>query len=116
MAYLFETELLENKLVFLSIMDIYGLGKSSSLLVCKRLGFSKNLKTKNLSKDQLMQLSETIESLNKELAGALKKSKILGVQKLVSIKSYKGLRKIKGLPIRGQRTRTNAKTAIKRFN
>ena len=116
MAYLFETELLENKLVFLSIMDIYGLGKFSSLLVCKRLGFSKNLKTKNLSKDQLTQLIETIESLNKELAGALKKSKILRVQKLVSIRSYKGLRKIKGLPIRGQRTRTNAKTARKRFN
>jgi small subunit ribosomal protein S13 len=116
MAYLFETELLENKLVFLSIMHIYGLGKFSSLLVCKRLGFSKNLKTKNLSKDQLTQLIETIEGLNKELAGALKKSKILYTQKLVSIRSYKGLRKIKGLPIRGQRTHTNAKTARKRFN
>lgn len=116
MAYLFETELLENKLVFLSIMHIYGLGKFSSLLVCKRLGFSKNLKTKNLSKDQLILLIETIEGLNKELAGALKKSKILCTQKLVSIRSYKGLRKIKGLPIRGQRTHTNAKTARKRFN
>lgn len=116
MAYIFETELSENKLVFLSLMDIYGLGKFLSLLVCKRLGFSKNLKTKDLSKDQLTELIETIESLNKELAGALKKSKMLRVQKLVYIRSYKGLRKIKGLPIRGQRTRTNAKTAKKRFN
>jgi small subunit ribosomal protein S13 len=116
MIYLFEAELLENKLVFLSIMHIYGLGKFSSLLVCKRLGFSKNLKTNNLSKDQLTQLIETIEGLNKELAGALKKSKILHTKKLVSIRSYKGLRKIKGLPIRGQRTHTNAKTARKRFN
>ena len=116
MVYLFETELPDNKLVFLSIMHIYGLGKTSSLFVCKRLGFSKSLKMKDLSKDQLNKLIKTIESLNKELAGALKKSKLLSTQKLVSIKSYKGLRKIKGLPIRGQRTRTNAKTAKKRLN
>lgn len=116
MIYLFETELPDNKLVFLSIMHIYGLGKTSSSFVCKRLGFSKSLKMKDLSKDQINKLIKTIESLNKELAGALKKSKLLSTQKLVSIKSYKGLRKIKGLPIRGQRTRTNAKTAKKRLN
>jgi len=115
MIYLFETELPENKLVFLSIMYIYGLGKVSSLLVCKRLGFSKSLRMKDLSKDQLNKLIKTIESLNKKLAGVLKKSKLLSMQKLVSIKSYKGLRKLRGLPVRG-RTRTNAKTARKRFN
>ena len=116
MIYLFESELIENKLIFLSIMRIYGIGNISSLFICKKLGFSKNLKIKNLSKDQISSLIKTIGSLNKELAGDLKKLKILRNQKLVSIKTYKGLRKIKGLPIRGQRTHTNAKTARKRFN
>ena len=115
MVYLFESELPENKLVFLSLMHVYGLGKSISLLICKRLGFSKNLKVKHLSKEQINKLVKTIENLDKELASDLKKLKILSTKKLVNIKSYKGLRKIKGLPIRGQRTHTNAKTSRKRF-
>ena len=116
MVYLFESELPENKLVFLSLMHVYGLGKSISLLICKRLGFSKNLKVKHLSKEQINKLVKTIENLDKELASDLKKLKILATKKLVNIKSYKGLRKIKGLPIRGQRTHTNAKTSRKRFS
>ena len=112
MVYLFESELPENKLVFLSLMHVYGLGKS----ICKRLGFSKNLKVKHLSKEQINKLVKTIENLDKELASDLKKLKILSTKKLVNIKSYKGLRKIKGLPIRGQRTHTNAKTSRKRFS
>ena len=116
MVYLFESELPEIKLVFLSLMHVYGLGKSISLLICKRLGFSKNLKVKHLSKEQINKLVKTIENLDKELASDLKKLKILSTKKLVNIKSYKGLRKIKGLPIRGQRTHTNAKTSRKRFS
>jgi small subunit ribosomal protein S13 len=116
MVYLFESELPENKSVFFSLMHIYGLGKFNSLLICKRLGFSKNLEVKNLSKELLNKLIKTIEHLNLELAGDLKKSKILSTKKLISIKSYKGLRKSIGLPIRGQRTHTNAKTSKKRFS
>lgn len=116
MVYLFESELPENKPVFLSLTYIYGFGKSSSEFVCRKLGFSKNLKLKNLSKKQINKLIKTIESLNKELASDLKKSKKFALKRLVSIKSYKGLRKIKGLPIRGQRTHTNAKTSKKRLN
>lgn len=116
MVYLFESELPENKSVFLALIYIYGFGKTNSLSVCRKLGFSKSLKLKNLSKDQTNKLIKTIESLNKELASDLKKSKKLALKKLVSIKSYKGLRKIRGLPVRGQRTHTNAKTSKKRFN
>lgn len=116
MVYLFESELPENKSVFLSLMHIYGLGKFNSLSICKRLGFLKNLKVKNLSREQINKLIKTIEHLNIELASDLKKLKILSTKKLISIKSYKGLRKTRGLPIRGQRTHTNAKTSRKRFN
>ena len=77
MVYLFESELPENKSVFLSLMHIYGLGKFTSLSICKQLGFSRNFKVKNLSKEQINKLVKTIEHLNIELASDLKKSKIL---------------------------------------
>lgn len=114
MIYLFESELVEDKSLFFALTQIYGIGKANSLLICKKLGFSKNLKTKNLSKEQINRLINLIDSLNLELASELKKFKVLSAKKLLFIKSYKGLRKNQGLPIRGQRTHTNARTARKR--
>jgi small subunit ribosomal protein S13 len=114
MIYLFESELPENKSVHLALTHIYGIGKVNSSLICRKLGFSVNLKLKNLSKDQTTRLIKTIETLNIELASDLKKLQLLVLKKLVSIKSYKGLRRKQGLPVRGQRTHTNAKTARKR--
>lgn len=116
MIYLLESELPENKSVFLSLANIYGLSKFKSSAICKRLGFSKNFKAKNLSKEHINKFIKIIERLKIKLASDLRKSKILYLKKLISIKSYKGLRKIKGLPVRGQRTHTNAKTSRKRFN
>ena len=81
----------------------------------KKLGFSNNLKIKNLSNEQINALLIVIESLNVELSNDLKKSKKLIKKKLTSIKSYRGLRRNRGLPVRGQRTHTNAKTARKKL-
>nr|YP_009115274.1 ribosomal protein S13 [Berkeleya fennica]AJA05795.1 ribosomal protein S13 [Berkeleya fennica] len=114
MIYLFESELVEDKSLFFALIQIYGVGKANSLLICKKLGFSKNLKTKNLSKEQINRLINLIDSLDLDLASELKKLKLLSAKKLLFIKSYKGLRKNQGLPIRGQRTHTNARTARKR--
>lgn len=114
MVYLFESEILENKPIFFALTQIYGIGKTTAVLTCKTLGFSPNLKIKNLSKEQINKLVKIIELLNIQLASDLKKSKLLTIKRLISIKSYRGLRKIQGLPIRGQRTHTNAKTAKKR--
>lgn len=111
MIYLFESEIHENKSIFFSLNYIYGLGKYTSFLVCKKLGFSKNLKIKSLSKEQINKLIKVIASSNLLLATELKKSNLLTAKKLVSIKSYRGLRKNQGLPVRGQRTHTNARTA-----
>jgi small subunit ribosomal protein S13 len=115
MIYLIESNIPENKSVYLGLTHIYGIGKSRSLFICKNLGFSLNLKIKYLSKDQLNKLIKTIDFLNFELASNLKKIKLLNAKKLISIKSYKGLRRYQGLPIRGQRTHTNAKTARKKY-
>jgi len=114
MIYLFESELPENKSVYFALTHIYGIGKANSFLICRKLGFSANLKVKNLSKDQIIKLIKTIETLNIELASDLKKIESLITKTLVSIRSYRGLRKKQGLPVRGQRTHTNAKTARKR--
>lgn len=113
MIYIFESEIPENKSVFLSLAYIYGLGKSNSYLICKNLGFSKNLKVKNLSKEQVNKLIKTIEYLNIQLSSDLKKLKLITTKKLIAIKSYKGLRRYQGLPVRGQRTHTNARTSRK---
>ena len=115
MIYLFESELPKNKQFALALVNIYGIGKVKASVICKKLGFSTNLIVKHLSKEQLSKLVKSLEFLNTPIAGDLLKSRILLAKKLVSIKSYKGLRRYQGLPVRGQRTHTNAKTARKKF-
>lgn len=115
MVYLFESELPKHKSISFALQHIYGIGKTHAVLICKKLGLSVNLAVKDLSKEQLSKLIKSIESLNISVAGDLLKSRLLTVKKLVSIKSYRGLRRYQGLPVRGQRTHTNAKTARKRF-
>ena len=115
MAYLFESKVPEEKSVLFALTYIYGINKSTSFLICKKLGFSKNFKISNLSNEQLDLIIKTAELLNLTLSNNLKKIKQLNQKKFISIKSYKGFRKNQGLPIRGQRTHTNAKTARKRL-
>jgi small subunit ribosomal protein S13 len=114
MIYLFESEISENKPIFISLTQIYGIGNFNSAFICKKLGFSANLKIKNLSREQINKLIKTVEILKLNLSSDLKKINLLNAKKLMTIKSYKGLRRHQGLPVRGQRTHTNAKTAKKR--
>jgi small subunit ribosomal protein S13 len=111
MVYLFESKLPETKSIYFALRYVYGIGKSKSFFICKKLGFSLNLKVKNLSEEQINQINRLVESLNFLVANDLKRFKLLALQKLVNIKSYRGLRRKKGFPVRGQRTHTNARTA-----
>lgn len=115
MIYIFDTELSENKLIFNALTQIYGISEKRAAFICKTLGFSRNLKVKNLSKDQITELLKLIDILNLTLASDLKKIKFLAVKNLISIKSYRGIRRNQGLPVRGQRTHTNAKTSRKKI-
>lgn len=110
MIYILESKLPENKSVFFSLQYVYGIGKTRAFFICKKLGFSENLKVKDLSENQIVQILSVINSLNFVLAHNLKKLTLELTKKLVLIKSYRGLRKSRGLPVRGQRTHTNAKT------
>tara|TARA_B110000261_G_scaffold157349_1_gene192282 strand:+ start:4829 stop:5212 length:384 start_codon:yes stop_codon:yes gene_type:complete len=111
MIYIFETEIPNNKSLIISLQKIYGLGKKNSDLICKQLGFSKNLKTSDLSSDQISKLIKVIEKSNFVITNELRKLQALSLRGLIEIKSYKGLRRISGLPVRGQRTHTNGRTA-----
>lgn len=113
MLYLLETKLPENKSVFIALTYIYGIGESTSLKLCKKLGFSLNFKLKNLTEEQILEILKLIESLGLKTNNELKQLKSQILKNLIEIKSYRGLRKSKGLPVRGQRTHTNAKSAKK---
>ena len=115
MVYLFDSELPENKSIVFAITKIVGIGKLNSIMLCKHLGFSPNLKFKDMSKEQIAKLITLIESSNNlVLTEELKKLKSQNIKNLFSIKSYRGLRLRQGLPVRGQRTHTNARTARKK--
>ena len=114
MLYFLETKLPEQKSVFFALTNIYGIGKSTAFSICKKLGFSINLKIRDLTQEQVVEMLQLIDSLNLTLNNELKKLKSLALKNLVSIKSYKGLRRARGLPVRGQRTHTNAKSSRKK--
>ena len=82
MVYIFESELPKNKSILFAITSIFGIGKSSSLLLCKKLGFSKNLKVKNLSREQIIKLIKTIELSDLVISSDLKKLEDLNTKKL----------------------------------
>lgn len=113
MIYILETNLLESKSVYFSLTEIFGIGQFQSFLICKKVGLSYNCKLSQLTPDQIVNLIKFIENLNLLINSNLKKEKIILAKKLVQIKAYRGIRRLRGLPIRGQRTHTNAKTASK---
>lgn len=110
MIYLFENNLL-NKHVNLALTSIYGVGKYKALYFCKQCGFSSNLKILDLSEAQKKNLTIMILDSTFILDSELKKLVLKFKKRLINIKSYRGLRRLQGLPVRGQRTHTNAKTS-----
>jgi|YelNatPaOPRAMG01_1025707.scaffolds.fasta_scaffold01470_10 small subunit ribosomal protein S13 len=113
MAYLFESRIPEEKSVLFALRYVYGINYSISLLICKNLGFSQNFKVKELSSEQISKLIKITELMELKIGTELKKTKQFRTKNLVAIKSYRGFRKSQGLPARGQRTHTNAKSCRK---
>lgn len=113
MIYILETNLSENKSVYFSLTNIFGIGQRQSFLICKNIGLSRNCKLSQLTTDQIVKLVKFAENSNLLINSNLKKEKIILAKRLVQIKAYRGIRRLRGLPIRGQRTHTNAKTASK---
>jgi len=112
MVYILNTNLKDNKKVRSALCDIYGIGKSLSSQICDIAGFSDFYKIKNLTNFQIQHLSQIITQ-NFIIGGDLRRDRRNSKNRLVFIGCYRGFRHNMGLPVRGQRTHTNARTAKK---
>ncbi|GMO31238.1 MAG: 30S ribosomal protein S13 [Termitinemataceae bacterium] len=100
---------LPNKHVDISLTYIYGIGRSSANEICEKLKIDVSRFINDLSADELNDLRKLIES-DYKVEGRLRTEIALNIKRLMDIGCYRGLRHRKGLPLRGQRTRTNART------
>ena len=97
-----------NKRVEIGLTYIYGIGQPTARKVCAELGLSPDEKVKDLTDDEVTKLREYIDTLQVE--GDLRRERQQSIKRLQEIGSYRGLRHRRGLPVHGQRTKTNART------
>jgi small subunit ribosomal protein S13 len=96
------------KHIVISLREIYGVGKSRSKEICLKVNINPQTKTKDLTEDQLEMIRQQVAKFAVE--GDLRREVAINIKRLVDLGCYRGLRHKKGLPLRGQRTRTNART------
>lgn len=97
------------KRVEVSLTYIYGIGRSKARYICEKAGFDNNLRTQDLTDDQLVVLRNIIDKEVK-VEGDLRREISLSIKRLMDLGCYRGIRHRKGLPVRGQSTRQNART------
>ena len=100
---------LPNKHVFVALTYIYGIGRSSAMTICEKTKVDPNKMMNDLDQDELAKIRTLIDAEYK-VEGHLRSEIGLNLKRLMDIGCYRGLRHRKGLPCRGQRTRTNART------
>ena len=108
MARLAGINIPDNKHTEISLTYIYGIGRTTARQVCDATGVDPASKVQDLSEDQLDQLRGEIAKLNVE--GDLRRENQLNIKRLLDLGCYRGIRHRRGLPLRGQRTKTNART------
>jgi small subunit ribosomal protein S13 len=96
-----------NKRVEVGLTYIFGIGHSTAKRIVAEAGVDPNTQVKDLTEDEVMKLREAVE--NREVEGDLRRERSQNVKRLMEIGSYRGLRHRRGLPVRGQRTKTNAR-------
>lgn len=99
----------EQKPILISLTYIYGIGLPRSRKILLEAKINPQKRAKDLSADEINTLKEIIEK-NYKIEGELRREIIMNIRRLKDIGSWRGLRHIKGLPVRGQRTRTNTRT------
>ena len=97
-----------NKRVEISLTYIFGIGRSTSNEILEKAGIDKDIKVKDLTEEQVGKIRTIVEEY--KIEGELRKEIRLNIKRLLDIKSYRGLRHRNGLPVRGQKTKTNART------
>ena len=96
-----------NKRAEIGLTYVFGIGRSTANEILKDTGVDPNTQIKDLTEDEIVKLREAVE--NREVEGDLRRERSQNVKRLMEIGSYRGLRHRRGLPVRGQRTKTNAR-------
>jgi small subunit ribosomal protein S13 len=96
-----------NKRIEIGLTYIFGIGQSTAKQILKETGVDPATQAKDLTEDEVIKLREAVE--NREVEGDLRRERSQNVKRLMEIGSYRGLRHRRGLPVRGQRTKTNAR-------
>lgn len=99
-----------NKKLEYSLRYIYGIGPTRSKVILKETGIDPDMRAKNLNEEQINAIMAKITEMNFVVEGDLRRELTANLKRLQAINSYRGLRHRRGLPVRGQRTKTNART------
>ena len=109
MARIAGVDIPNNKRVEIALTYIYGIGRKSSNDILAKTGIDPDTRAKDLTEDEIAKLRDEIEN-NYTVEGDLRRDVALNIKRMVEINCYRGIRHRKGLPVRGQRTKTNART------
>src|SRR6185436_561524 len=108
MALIAGVNIPDNKHAVVSLTYIYGIGRTTAKQLCTKTGVAESAKISSLSEEQLDSLRNEIGKLTVE--GDLRRAISINIKRLLDLGCYRGLRHRRGLPLRGQRTKTNART------
>lgn len=100
----------DRKKVIPGLMDIFGIGKELAFRIISLTGIDYEKRIRELTEEDAAKISSAIEKLGVKVEGDLRKEISDNIQRLKDIRSYRGMRHIAGLPVRGQRTHSNART------
>ncbi|MGN1114921.1 MAG: 30S ribosomal protein S13 [Oscillospiraceae bacterium] len=109
MARIAGIDLPRDKRIEIGLTYIYGIGQKTATKILDETGVNPDIRVKDLSEDDLAKLRDYIDK-NLTVEGDLRRNVALNIKRLVEIGCYRGVRHRKGLPVRGQRTKTNART------
>lgn len=108
MARIAGINLPSHKHIDIALTSIYGIGKTRSQLICVTAGIERSTKVKDLSEPEAEKLRQEVAKF--EVEGDLRRVVSMNIKRLMDLGCYRGLRHRRGLPLRGQRTKTNART------
>jgi small subunit ribosomal protein S13 len=110
MARIAGVELPKDKRVEVALTYVFGIGESMSKRILSKAGVSFDVRVKNLKDDEIARIVNIMNTDNVKVEGDLRREVSMNIKRLVDIGTYRGIRHRKGLPLRGQRTRTNSRT------
>ena len=98
-----------NKRVIIALTYIHGIGRTTAVLIADKLGIAHTARVQDLTDEEVLRIRETIDA-DHMVEGDLRRETAMNIKRLMDLRSYRGLRHRNGLPVRGQRTHTNART------